>query len=486
MVPPGYIRQQNVSDASQAVGLFGMTLLLTADMDRSSEAVEVPLTLTKTADGEIVRRAAIRCPLMTLYELPALIMSRAAALLDISRANLSPQIPAGDTTNAAAFAGYTRARDLLYAHGLANTDRAIAELQTAVDLDPRFAKAWASLADAYTRRYHLTRDEAALDLAERNSNKALALAPKLPAAYSSRASIEVNRGSYDAAIADLQRALRMDPADTNAQLTLAHAYRDSGRLSDADSTYQHLLSENPNNWPAMNDWANFYIDRADYLHAEQLLLQATIAAPAAALPWRNLGAVYLETGQFDEATKALGRSLSLLPSGEAYSNQGTALFSLGKYTEATAAYQKAVDLNPGRYEHWRNLGDADEMTHRHAQAILAWQKAADLAAEELKVNPNSANALVDLATYRAKLGERASALELLTRASSLGKADADHLFREAVAYELAGERDTALRLLADAARLGYSRFDIMHAPELQALRKDPRFNSAVTQIAAAR
>ncbi len=473
VVPPRYLRQQNVSEASQAVGLFGTTLLLSAALVRSSEAVEIPLKLMKTASGEIVRRAAITCPLTALYELPTLVVGRAAALLDISRKNLSMQGSTGDTTNAAAFAGYARARDLLYA----NTDRAIAELQKAVELDPRFAKAWAALADAYARRFHLTRDQAALDLAERNSSKALELAPDLPAAYSSRAAIEVSRGKYDAAIADLQRALRIDPVDANAQLTLAHAYRDSGQANEADRTYGRLLTDNPNNWPAMNDWANFYIDRADYAHAEQLLRQATIAAPDAALPWRNLGAVYLEMGKFDEANRALTRSISLLPSAEAYSNQGTALFWLGKYKEAAAAYQKGVDFNPGRHGLWRNLGDAYEMLHRRAQAMAAWQKAADLAGEELKVNPNNVDALVDLATYRAKLGEKSSALELLGRAASLGKPDADRVFREAVAYELAGERGTALRLVGEAARLGYSHFDIMHAPELQELRKDPRFSS---------
>ncbi len=364
VVPPRYLRQQNVSEASQALGLFGTTLLLSASLVRRTAALEIPLKLAKAGSGEILRTAAITCPLSSLYELPALLVSRAASLLDISHRHLLEHSSGGNTTDAAAFEAYARARDLLYAHGLANIDHAIAELQKAVQLDPRFAKAWASLAGAYVTRYHLTRDEAALELAERNSNKALELAPELPAAYSSRAQIEVSRGNYEAAVSDLQNALRIDPADTDAQLTLAHAYRDSGKISEAERTYQRLLTDNPNNWPALNDWANFYIDRADYVKAEQLLRQATIAAPGAALPWRNLGAVYLETGQFDDANQALSRSITILPSGEAYTNLGTALFSSGKYKQAAAAYLKAVDLNPGRYELWRNLGDAYEVTHQ--------------------------------------------------------------------------------------------------------------------------
>jgi tetratricopeptide (TPR) repeat protein len=207
-------------------------------------------------------------------------------------------------------------------------------------------------------------------------------------------------------------------------------------------------------------------------------------APQAALPWRNLGAVYLAMGRFDEANLALKRSITLLPSGDAYTNLGTALFWQGKYREAADSYLKSVKLDPRQSLLWRNLGDAYQMIGgMNEKARAAWRKAAELSTAALDVNPNNLDALTSLALYQAKLSESEAAITLLRRAGPSTTLTVEQQFNEALAYELAGKRETALRLLSNCVRLGYSAADINHAPELQKLRKDPRFRNLGVKLA---
>lgn len=91
------------------------------------------------------------------------------------------------------------------------------------------------------------------------------------------------------------------------------------------------------------------------------------------------------------------------------------------------------------------------------------------------MNSTNKSALLSYAVCKAKLGERASALEALNRARGLSAADADQLFKEAIVYELLHERNLALSALERCMQLGYSRSEIEHAPELRSVRSDPRF-----------
>lgn len=481
VVPPRVLRQQKVAEASDAVGLFGVNLIVRLSMSWIAQTLHVALDLVRAPGNHTLRSKNFDCPSATLFHLPALTAQAAANLLDISNSTGEWQTSAPKTNNAEAYAAYERARGLLALNGLPNVDKAISELKTAVALDKHFAEVWATLGSAYALRYHLTRDAAALDLAERNVDKALEVAPGLPLAYVGRADIELNQGRYKEAVQDLQIASRFDPENGEILYTLARAYAASGDLDRADRLFSNLTQQRPNDWVPLNDWGLLYYHRSNYRRAEQLLKQATVAAPEAALPWRNLGAVYLVTEQMDEAQGAFDRSIKLLPSGEAYSNRGTALFWLGRYAEAAKAYKAATAASPGRYEIWGSWGDAYQMLGKTQESRAAWQKAVSLLKTSLAVNPSSRDTLASLALYQAKLGDAEAAKGALQKLNSEAPLGNGQLYTEALAYELMHERDSALRALKKSLDGGYSRFEVNHAPELQALRTDPRFRKMGAQ-----
>jgi serine/threonine-protein kinase len=472
-----YLQDQKVQTIPQAVGLFGANLVLTAAVRRAENSTHLTLRVMDAALGKALRSSTVSCAAAALFTLPELAANRAAALLDISRKDWSSRGAQGGTNNGEAYAAYLRGQELLRSDEIPDTEKAIVELQKAVELDAQFALAFAALGEGYAQEYRLTHDPEAAALARRNSQKALDLAPNVAACRRSHAVIEKMQGDYAGEIADLRVAIQLDPRDAQARLLLAQAYAGSGNQERADATFETLLKEHPNYWLALTEWGKIYWRHANYKQAVELFRQASLIAPAAALPLRLLGGAYLKDEQFEKSEQVSQRSIDFLPAGSAYSNLGTAQFWLSEYEKAAVSYQKAVQHSPERYDCWLNLGDCWNQLGRRANAEAAWQEAVDLAKNRLEVNAKDLETTVDLALLDAKLGEAEASKRLLRTANSLGTPDAEALFAEVEAYELAGERDTALRLLQQCAAQGYSRYEILHTPELKELRKDPRFKS---------
>ena len=88
-------------------------------------------------------------------------------------------------------------------------DRAIADLEQAVRLDPKDPKAYVIRGFAYVEKGDY--DRAIADL-----EQAVRLDPKDPKAYVIRGFAYVEKGDYDRAIADLEQAIRLDPKDPEA------------------------------------------------------------------------------------------------------------------------------------------------------------------------------------------------------------------------------------------------------------------------------
>ena len=96
-----------------------------------------------------------------------------------------------------------------YSRGLAyydkgDDDRAIAEYNEAIRLDPKFAQAYSSRGLAYDHKGDLGH-------ADPDYNEAIRLDPKYAQAYFNRGNAYYQKGDDDRAIADYSEAIRLDP-----------------------------------------------------------------------------------------------------------------------------------------------------------------------------------------------------------------------------------------------------------------------------------
>ena len=105
-------------------------------------------------------------------------------------------------------------------------DRAIAEFDSAIRLDPTFSRAYSSRAYAYLRKGDL-------DQALKDANDALER-EKTAQTYNHRALVQHANHEYDAAIADLTEAIRLDPTNSNF-------YSNRGRTYNARKEYDRAI-----------------------------------------------------------------------------------------------------------------------------------------------------------------------------------------------------------------------------------------------------
>ena len=90
----------------------------------------------------------------------------------------------------------------------------------------------------------------------------------------------------------------------------------------------------------------------------------------------NLGAVFKDLGEFDEAVASYHKALSIRPDyAQAHNNLGNAFKGLGQLDEAVASYRKALTIKPDYAGAHNNLGTALQELGKLDEAVASYRKA---------------------------------------------------------------------------------------------------------------
>jgi type IV pilus assembly protein PilF len=210
----------------------------------------------------------------------------------------------------------------------------------------------------------------------------------------------LQEGRAGMAIRELQLAEALDPTDPWIELPLAEAYRLKGHDEEAEVHLKQALQLRPD------------------LHAAKL----------------NLSALYIQDQRYDEAivlSKELLADATFPVPWKALTNEGYALYKLGRRAEARSAFDDALEYNESFWPARLDLAILDEDEGRHLEALAGLEKV-------LALNPGpmaEAEAHYRTATIYISLGNTAQALHHLTVASETrpsgewGKRSADYLRR---------------------------------------------------------
>ena len=167
--------------------------------------------------------------------------------------------------------------------------------------------------------------------------------------------------------------------------------------------------------------------------------KVTRIAPEWYAAYVNIGSIYDQNGQYEEAIDPLKKSISLRPSYQGYVNLGAAYFGLNKFDDAAAGDEEAAKLDPQQYVVWGNLGETLLYSEKKEQSVTPLRKAIELASADLRVNPHDPDTLSALASYYSLLGDRKNALLYLGQALQYGRNDKDILMDAASVYNHLGE-----------------------------------------------
>jgi TolB-like protein/tetratricopeptide (TPR) repeat protein len=281
------------------------------------------------------------------------------------------RLPAVRRTSPEAYDEYLHARSRARRATQEDTEAAVAALDRALALDPRYAPAWALLAGRRLVLADFAESPAAVEqLQSRAADaaaRALELEPDLPDALVSRAEIRQGRYQWAGALLDADRAVALAPGDPVALFRLASLRANLGDVAGAVPLARRGVEIDP-------------------LHAAG---------------WNLLGSLLLQAGELDEAGRTFDRVLAEVPGAEAANfNRGVVSVLQGKPAEALETFRRnpaEMYLQAGSALALHGLGRREEsdaalraVTERHGHTMAyqiaqvhAWRGERDLAFEWL-------------------------------------------------------------------------------------------------------
>ena len=217
--------------------LLNARYLLDGSIRRSGNRVRVGVQLTEATTGRLVWSDTYNAEIDDIFAVQDTIAKRvvSAAAVELTRFE-QERVLAKPTTNLAAYEYVLRGRGAFLHDTRDTNDEAIELFQHAIDLDPNYADAYAALGSAYYEAvvsgWSEFRQED-LERAEALAQKALALNPATTRAYLVLSNINLFRKRYDLGLAQIDRALEINPSDADNYGARGDLLMWAGRAAEA-------------------------------------------------------------------------------------------------------------------------------------------------------------------------------------------------------------------------------------------------------------
>jgi TolB-like protein/DNA-binding winged helix-turn-helix (wHTH) protein len=214
--------------------------------------------------------------------------------------------------NPAAYDLYLRGRYFANQRSEASFHTAIDYYKQAAAKDPAFALTYAGLADCYTLLAIWGDGAHWLADAETNANKALALDDALPEAHTSLAAVKVLQWDWAAAEKEFQRSLALNPNDAQTHQWYGNLYLGpKARHQEAIAELKRALSLDPLSPIINSDLGYAYFLAGDYDEAYRQYQKVVASDPSFLLVHYYLSQYYQARGMYDEAIEELSKDFTL-------------------------------------------------------------------------------------------------------------------------------------------------------------------------------
>jgi TolB-like protein/Flp pilus assembly protein TadD len=226
------------------------------------------------------------------------------------------------TVNAQAYDLYLRGKEYLYQLSKRSVEHSVELFEKAIELDPRYAAAYAACSNAYGMLYtRFRREEELKNRAQQLSLKALMYDNSSADAYAALGLSYYNNREFSEAVEACRKAIELDPANFHCYWTLGRICYLTDRHEEALAMFRKTLELKPYFYASYND------------------IKLTLNA----------------LGRKDEAKEALLKTLDFFPTyilqypddGRARMHYAASLAEAGRREEAKRQGDEAVALSPG-------------------------------------------------------------------------------------------------------------------------------------------
>lgn len=211
----------------------------------------------------------------------------------------------------------------------------------------------------------------------------------------------------DEAVKCYQKAIELDPDFTRSYYNLGVLLLVQEKSVKASEMFDQLVKKEPRFISDFLRIGRMFILQKDYLTAHRYLKMAVEVKPTANA-YNDLAVISIFEKDFDKSIEYALKAVELDPKlASAYNNLGVAYANGRKdFAKATEYYHQAITLNPKYGTAYQNLGEAQFLSGKLDEATASYQKC-------LELDPQSAQANYGLAAVYAAQKKNTEAIQRL-------------------------------------------------------------------------
>lgn len=430
--------------------------ILEGSIRRIESKIRIFVQLIEAESGKNLWAESYEEDYSKIFEIQSTIAQDIASVL---QAKLSPaekeRIKRKPTENLTAYEYYLKGKEFYTHYKKDDNEKAIEQFKKAIELDRKYALAWAGLGDAYSQKYgRFGFDKSWID------------------------SSKIAAGN----------AIKLDSTSSEAYKALANAFNYANQYDKGFELLQTSVRLNPNNAAAVGNLGTGYFFRGDLPQALKWEKKGAAINPKNNIPFQLIGWIYRLLGDFSNAELWLKKSLDLKPFKDSYRELAFTYLQEGKKAEAMELVPKIIATDTSNKTSYEDAALVCLHAGDLKQAKVFFQRAVDM--NTSLMTDASAFAPIGLGAILLNEGNKIDAEILLSRSLSLfldeiQKGNQDDELRTGVAAILAikEKKEEALNWIQKAIDVKWLDYGLEETnPWFDNIKTDPRFIQMINTV----
>jgi TolB-like protein/DNA-binding winged helix-turn-helix (wHTH) protein/cytochrome c-type biogenesis protein CcmH/NrfG len=310
---------QNSTEPADAIGrALGVRFLLKGNLRREGQELRLNVRLIDSRDGRAIWAERYDRQLTDVFRVQDELTAQIVSALQVELAPADRRrLARNHEASVAAYDELLRGNDFYGRRSFDDNESAKAHYQRAIELDPRFARAYSALALAYSAEAFDGWEQGAPDAMERAAalvDEARNLDPTVPQIYFVGGQVALYRRDYAEAINQVEQAIALSPGYADAYALLARVLNYAGRPVEGLDEMERAMRLNPTQpsiYRMLRGALHYF--QGDYPKAVDDLEQALPMNPTLPLLRSWLAAAYAGAGRIEEAQWEVEELMALNP-----------------------------------------------------------------------------------------------------------------------------------------------------------------------------
>ena len=365
--------------AAQIARELGVGYLLEGSVRRGGDRVRVTAQLIQAAEQTHLWAETYERPLTDVLSIQREIAEKITHSLSIQLLPAATSVSASSHVNLESYDKYLLGLHELGQGTRESENKAIQYFQEGIAKDPKDARLYAALAEAYdaVTTYYSSPAEV-MPRAKEAALRAVELDPNLGSAHVRLGYVRLFFDwDWPAAEREYRRALEINPSLPEAQLGYANYLATLGHFDEAISRVRQAYLFDPLALESRNEalWIYYFSGRMP--ETVEQCKKTIELEPAAGLPYAMLAMAYAQMGQRTETLQAAKNAIRLANSPSVITTTASALAHVGQGSEAKQLLSKALEQAKERYvcrflvaDAYVELGDTEKALESLEQGFL--------------------------------------------------------------------------------------------------------------------